>query len=336
MTNPLIMKLAHGAALTDEDRALISQHTSRGRQVGPRQDLIHEGDRPENVHLVMEGLACRYKLLPDGRRQIVALLRAGRLLRRARAILGEMDHSIATLSACRIVDVPQASIEAVTELSPRITRALWWATLVDEGILRAWLVNMGRRSADQQIAHLFCELLVRLEAAGLSTDDSRPTRGWRTRRLQGAPWAASADHLGLEQADDASRRARCRSCRRRCRRRARCRPRAGARCSEWRRIAWLQLVVATPVCADRSTASRASAGVRQSSVLRGLALSAAATAARSPALCAARSVPFGKYWRSSPFVFSFVPRCHGLCGSQKYTCRPVSIRSRGCSVISAP
>jgi hypothetical protein len=25
----------------------------------------------------------------------------------------------------------------------------------------------------------------------------------------------------------------------------------------------------------------------------------------------------GKYWRSSPFVFSSVPRCQGLCGSQK-------------------
>ena len=33
--------------------------------------------------------------------------------------------------------------------------------------------------------------------------------------------------------------------------------------------------------------------------------------------CRERSVPFGKYWRSRPLVFSFVPRCHGLCGSQK-------------------
>jgi hypothetical protein len=61
----------------------------------------------------------------------------------------------------------------------------------------------------------------------------------------------------------------------------------------------------------------ASAGVLQPRVLRGLALSAAATAARSSAPCMLRSVPFGKYCRSRPLVFSFVPRCHGLCGSQK-------------------
>ena len=47
-------------------------------------------------------------------------------------------------------------------------------------------------------------------------------------------------------------------------------------------------------------------------------------------------MPFGKYWRSSPLVFSLVPRCHGLCGSQKYTGRPVSIRSCACWAISAP
>ena len=59
------------------------------------------------------------------------------------------------------------------------------------------------------------------------------------------------------------------------------------------------------------------AGVFQLSVFRGRELRAAATAAISSALCMLRSVPFGKYWRSNPFVFSLVPRCHGLWGSQK-------------------
>src|SRR3954454_12258846 len=79
----------------------------------------------------------------------------------------------------------------------------------------------------------------------------------------------------------------------------------------------VQAVVATAVCADLSSSSKASAGVLHPSVFRGLLLRAIATAARSSALCTLRSVPFGKYCRSSPLVFSFVPRCHGLCGSQK-------------------
>src|SRR5215210_5356158 len=75
----------------------------------------------------------------------------------------------------------------------------------------------------------------------------------------------------------------------------------------------IQAVVATwPVSVDRRNPSSASAGVFQPRVLRGLLLRAIATAARSSALCTLRSVPFGKYWRSSPLVFSFVPRCQGL------------------------
>src|SRR5215207_2409340 len=80
----------------------------------------------------------------------------------------------------------------------------------------------------------------------------------------------------------------------------------------------VQGVVATPPRWIESSCSfRASAGVFQPRVLRGRLLRAAATAARSPALWLLRSVPLGKYWRSSPLVFSLVPRCQGLCGSQK-------------------
>src|ERR671911_1243026 len=101
---------------------------------------------------------------------------------------------------------------------------------------------------------------------------------------------------------------------------------------------WVQGVVATSPAVDGfdSSSSRASAGVFQSRVLRGRRLRAVATAVRSSALCLLRSVPLGKYWRSSPLVFSLVPRCQGLCGSQKNTWRPVSMRSWACWAISAP
>jgi hypothetical protein len=58
--------------------------------------------------------------------------------------------------------------------------------------------------------------------------------------------------------------------------------------------------------AARRYSFNASAGVFQLRVLRGRLLSAAATASRSAALCLIRSVPLGKYWRSSPLVFSLV------------------------------
>ncbi|MCJ2087178.1 Crp/Fnr family transcriptional regulator [Methylobacterium sp. E-005] len=172
MSNPLIMKLEYGARLTDEDRAVLHDLTRRTRRVARRMDISPEGERPENVHLVVEGFACRYKTLADGRRQIMAFLVPGDFCDLHVAILGEMDHSIGTSWGCTIVDIPRSVIEHLTAHHPRITRALWWATLVDEGTLRAWLVNMGQRAADRQMAHLVCELLVRLRVVGLVSEDS--------------------------------------------------------------------------------------------------------------------------------------------------------------------
>jgi CRP-like cAMP-binding protein len=172
MLNPLIKKLQHGADLTDRDRQVLEKVISEPRIIDPRQDIIHEGDRPENVHLILEGFACRYKLLPGGERQIMAYLVPGDFCDLHVSILGEMDHSIATLSRCKVVHIPCRAIEDITENHGRINRALWWATLVDEATLREWLVNMGRRPADKQLAHLLCELLVRLQAVGLATENS--------------------------------------------------------------------------------------------------------------------------------------------------------------------
>ena len=90
-------------------------------------------------------------------------------------------------------------------------------------------------------------------------------------------------------------------------------------------IGRVQSVDATPACwSERRCSSNASAGVRQSRIFRGRELSSAATASRSPLVHLERSVPFGKYWRNSPLVFSLVPRCQGLRGSVKNTGMPVS------------
>lgn len=166
MDSPFVAKLAHGCVLTSADRSTLETIAAARRVVPPKEDIITEGDSPSDVHLVMEGIACRYKLLPSGQRQIMALLLPGDFCDLHVAILGAMDHSIGTLTACTLVEIPRRVIDDLSRSEPRITRALWWASLVDEAILREWLVSMGRRTAEQQLAHLLCELLVRLQIVG--------------------------------------------------------------------------------------------------------------------------------------------------------------------------
>ena len=172
MANPFVEKLEHGAELSDQDRQTLRHAIGDVRHVAARVALIEEGDRPENVHAILEGFACRYKILTNGERQIMAWLVPGDICDMHVSILGEMDHCIGTLAPCKVAYIPRHMIEDLTSRHPAINRALWWSTLVDEGTLREWLVNMGRRPADKQMAHLFCELFVRLQSVGETTGTS--------------------------------------------------------------------------------------------------------------------------------------------------------------------
>lgn len=166
---PAIRKLECGAVLSAADLRVLADLLADQRELGARQDIIREGDDPREVHVVLGGFACRYKLLPDGARQIIGWMLPGDFCHLHGPILGEMDHGMATLSACRMAYVPHALIEAATRESAALTRAFWWSTLVDEAVLREWIVGMGRRSADKQVAHLLCEVLLRLRCVGLET-----------------------------------------------------------------------------------------------------------------------------------------------------------------------
>jgi CRP-like cAMP-binding protein len=166
MLEVLVRKLEHGAELSKADITALESAVASVKQIETHEDLIEEGDRPEFVHVVLEGFACRYKLLEDGGRQIMAWLVPGDFCDLHIAILGEMDHNIGTLSSSKIALIRPDAVIELTQTSASLSKALWWASLVDEAILREWLVGMGRRPADRQIAHLLCELLTRMQAVG--------------------------------------------------------------------------------------------------------------------------------------------------------------------------
>lgn len=171
VVSPLVHKLATIAPLTDEDRAELHALVDKSREMAAKRTIIREGDRPEQVHLIVDGWACRYKLLANGARQITAFLIPGDFCDLHVGVLREMDHSIATVITGRVAFVERRRMEALTQ-RPTLLRAFWWSTLVDEAMLRAWIVNTGRRDAQEAIGHLLCELYVRMRNVGLTTDHS--------------------------------------------------------------------------------------------------------------------------------------------------------------------
>ncbi len=167
----LTRKLESFCPFDQQDRDLLASVVAESWEIGPDQDIIQEGETPEDVHLITSGFACRYKLLADGSRQIFAFLVPGDFCDLHVFILNQMDHSIGTLSRCTVVNIPRDRVIRLTE-HPAIARALWWVTLVDEGTLREWLVNMGRRQAPERLGHFLCEILTRLNVVGLVTDNA--------------------------------------------------------------------------------------------------------------------------------------------------------------------
>ena len=158
--------------LSPDDKAAIAQLSKVARVVQPRRDLIREGETPKFVHLMVDGWACRYKTLPDGRRQIVAFFIPGDFCDLNVYILKEMDHSIGAITRLSVADISREDMDALTTRHPRITQGLWWEALVNAAIQREWTLNLGQRTAHERIAHLLVELHMRLKTVGLTQNGS--------------------------------------------------------------------------------------------------------------------------------------------------------------------
>lgn len=164
----LIRKLESIATLSDTERQAIQGLPVRIHHLNARQDIVRDGDQPTHCCLVLEGWACRYKLLRQGKRQIMSFHIPGDIPDLQSLHVRTMDHSLATLTKAIVAFIPHESLRELTARHPGLAAAFWRDTLIDSGIFREWLVSMGRRSAFEHVAHLFCELYLKLQAVGLA------------------------------------------------------------------------------------------------------------------------------------------------------------------------
>jgi CRP-like cAMP-binding protein len=171
MTHPLIRKLANFTQLTDAECQALLDAIGPAQHFGPREDIVPQGSPADGVNLVLQGIACRYKLLPDGRRQILAYMVPGDTCDLCAFVLRRLDHGIASLAPVSVAVIPQEQLAELTRIHPNIKRGLWWAALVEEATTREWLVNVGQRTAYERLAHLLCEMFVRLRAIALADGD---------------------------------------------------------------------------------------------------------------------------------------------------------------------
>lgn len=163
-------KLEAFTRLSADDRVALARASRNLRFVDPRRDLISAGDKPRVVHLILEGWACRYKQLPDGKRQIVGLFVAGDFCDLNVYVLKYLDCGIGAITRLKVSMIAPEDMVSLTTERPRITQALWWHELVAAAVQREWTLNVGQRSAYQRLAHLLSELYMRLQVIGRADD----------------------------------------------------------------------------------------------------------------------------------------------------------------------
>lgn len=162
--NPLTLQLSARDRLSPEEQEILDDLASLGaRQFAAGDNLVLEGDVPTGSCLMLSGYSARYHVLSDGKRNISAIHVPGDFVDLHSLLLQPMDHGVVAISAASVVLVPHARLRKLTESHPHLSRLLWLSTLVDAAMHRRWLVASGRLSPVGRVAHLICELFVRLQ-----------------------------------------------------------------------------------------------------------------------------------------------------------------------------
>lgn len=165
-----LMRLRARDLVSAEEEKAVRDAVLETRRVPAKTTIIHAGQLLSISTLLLDGLMCRYKDLRNGQRQITELHVAGDFVDLHSFSLKRLDHNIMTLTPCRVAIVPHRALNDISERHPHLARLYWFSTNLDAAVHREWMLSLGRRSALSKVAHLFCELHVRLGLVGLSDD----------------------------------------------------------------------------------------------------------------------------------------------------------------------
>jgi CRP-like cAMP-binding protein len=169
--DPLFRYIESREHLSDEEKWALERSVGDVINVLAHKDIVAHGATPSSSSLILEGFACGYQVVAGRHRQITALHVMGDFVDLPSLLLKRADHPIAAVTQCRVAVVPHEALLRISDRHPRLARLLWLATLIEASADRRRLA-VRRLPAPAHIAHLFCELFVRLKVVGLTRGNS--------------------------------------------------------------------------------------------------------------------------------------------------------------------
>lgn len=163
-------RLEQHGPLSDEEKQAVLDMTAHTRAYTPNEEIVPERSAPKHSCLILEGFAIRHKHLADGRRQITAFHVPGDFADLHSLLLRPLDDGVGALTPCRVALVSHSDLRRVTMAYRHLTRLLWFLTLVDGAVHRAWITAIGTMDARERLSHFLCELRDRLQVTGLVKD----------------------------------------------------------------------------------------------------------------------------------------------------------------------
>jgi CRP-like cAMP-binding protein len=165
-----IRKLRARHDLSQEEELALREMRWSPARFDRHQVMVRQGEAIDHSILLLSGFALRSKVAADGARQIVETNVAGDFVDLHGFILRRLEHEITAANECEVATVPHRELTRITDKYPRLTRVLWFQTLVDASIHREWMLVLGKKRSRARIAQLFCEMHARLSIVGLTSD----------------------------------------------------------------------------------------------------------------------------------------------------------------------
>ncbi|MFZ2005308.1 MAG: Crp/Fnr family transcriptional regulator [Stellaceae bacterium] len=167
-----VQKFARHLMLMPHELPVLDEILATAKPVRRRQDIIVEGRRSRAVHLVLDGLLIRYRILRSGQRQVVNVVVPGDIVGAPSCFFDSALYSARTLTNAIVAPLSLDALFGLLDTQPRFAAKLFWLFSCDAAISTEHVVVVGRRSARERIAHFFLELLVRLQAIGFADENS--------------------------------------------------------------------------------------------------------------------------------------------------------------------
>lgn len=131
------------------------------------RDIVHAGDPDPPLYTLFSGWAFRYKLLPDGRRQILNFLLPGDPIGFQGHMFEASPHSVQTLTNVELCSFHRNKIWELFRSHPELAFDLTWLTAREECFVDDHLLSVGRRSAVEAVGALLIHIHKRADALGL-------------------------------------------------------------------------------------------------------------------------------------------------------------------------